>query len=561
MQFTFAFFQNHEFSCHRIFLAASSDYFRALFTHDVEKGTSSRIVLDGISPDGFHNLLQYMYTHELTIDLENILDVLEAADFLQFRPVVEKCALMLLQHITTFNCLALHQIGESHLCSALADAAYNFILRNFDDISQTKEFLHLGQESLVGYVKDDHLQIKNDARLLESICQWITFDFEGRKDALWQLMQYVDLPSIDKYKLREITSVNDNIKELFKEITKEHEQMDEGNLLPAKSALKKRPNEVLSIIPKETTASAEGKRKKDILYYCLKELKWKVLTEIPFNDRVAYDVAVLDNDMYFTGGTEYNLALDEVMVYSVKCDYWVQLPSMIKCRSHHSSASMGGILYVVGGRNQEEARWESRTITLRNDAEEYDPKSAQWTLLPQHMDISGVGRAAVIPLDGKLFVIGGTMEIEDPTSKQGSPSKQVHMGPMYYDVHKKSWFDLDINDSLVNMKIAVSVGDCLAYDGCILLIDEDLKGKRMAVFNPVSGELSKFIRTHGTHRFGGYTTQGNVLYLTGGVAGIFKTHDLVHYQDLTEPEGAWRVLTPLPDAYSHHACVSIFKTL
>ena len=539
-------------------LAASSDYFKALFAHDGEKNTTENIVLDSISPNGFKHLLTYMYTHQLQIDVENILDILETADFLQFRPIVEKCSSILLQHLTIENCLALHQMGEAHLCRALADAAYKFILRNFEQISQTKEFLHLGLESLVGILKDEYVQIRDEAKLLESLCAWLFFDIERRKFALWELVQYVDLPSIDRYKLKEITSLNKQIMELFKDITKEYQSTDDGSLVQTKSQLKKRPTEVLAIVPREITVF-DFNRNKEILYYCQRELKWKTLTNIAFKDRHSYDVAVLDNDIYFTGGIEHNLTLNEVMVYSVKVDDWLKRRQMIKCRSHHSSTAMAGKVYVVGGRNLEEARWESRTITLRNDGEEFDPRSNQWTLLAEQLSISGIGRASVVPLDGKLFVIGGTTEIEN--TNQGSSSRKAQMTAMYYDPLKKSWYDLKIGGTLERMKIAVSVGDCLPYQGCILLIDEDLRGKRMAVFNPVSGEVQPFIHTHGSHKFAGYALQGHVLYLTGGVAGIFKTHDLVHYQDLTDPEGTWRVLTPLPNNYSHHACVSIFKVL
>ena len=551
-------FQGEIFPCHKVVLAASSDYFKALFAHDGEKSGSENIVLDGISPNGFKHLLTYMYTHQLEIDVENILDILEAADFLQFRSIVEKCSSMSLQHITIENCLALHQIGEAHSCRALADAVYNFIMRNFEKISQSKEFLHLGLESLLGFLKDEHLQIKDEAKLLENLCAWMAFDIERRKSALWELVQCVDLPSIDKYKLKEITSMDQQIMELFKDIAKEYENTDDGSFIQAKSQLKKRPTEVLAIIPREITVS-DFNRNKEILYYCPRELKWKTLTGISFKDRQSYDVAVLDNDIYFTGGIQYNLTLDEVMVYSVKTDEWLKCRPMIKCRSHHSSAAMAGKVYVVGGRNLEEARWESRTIILRNDGEEFDPRSNQWTLLAEQLSISGIGRAAVVPLDDKLFVIGGTMETEG--TNQGSSSRKAQMATMYYDSLKKSWHDLEIGDTLERMKIAVSVGDCLPYEGCILLIDEDLRGKRMAVFNPVSGQVHTFIRTHGSHKFAGYALQDHVLYLTGGVAGIFKTHDLVHYQDLTDPEGTWQILTPLPSNYSHHACVSIFKVL
>ena len=148
------------------------------------------------------------------------------------------------------------------------------------------------------------------------------------------------------------------------------------------------------------------------------------------------------------------------------------------------------------------------------------------------------------------------------TSRTNQGSRKTPMNVACYDIHRKSWEELqEVAEQLERMKISVSAGDCLPYEGCILLIDEDLRGKRMAAYNPVSGEVKPFVRTHGSHKFGGYQFQGHVLYLTGGVAGIFKTHDLVHYQDLTEPEGTWRVLTPLPEELSHHACVSVFKVL
>ena len=76
-------------------------------------------------------------------------------------------------------------------------------------------------------------------------------------------------------------------------------------------------------------------------------------------------------------------------------------------------------MYVVGGRNLEEARWESRTITLRNDGEEFDPQSNQWTLLAEQLSISGTGRASVVPLDGKLFVIVKVAEFPKLALKHG----------------------------------------------------------------------------------------------------------------------------------------------
>ena len=151
------------------------------------------------------------------------------------------------------------------------------------------------------------------------------------------------------------------------------------------------------------------------------------------------------------------------------------------------------------------------------------------------------------------------MTYQDPRTSE--EQRRVHLGAWSYDLQTKTWNDLDLGDSLETMKVAVSLGDCLTYQGLLILIDEDLRGKRMVVYNPVSGRLERFIRSHGHHRFGGYAMQGDSLFCTGGVAGMFKTHDLVHCQDFSDPEGTWKPVSPLPQPLSHHACVNVHKKL
>ncbi len=543
--------QDETFECHRVILAAVSPYFRALFQHNRDTGVTSDTVRLEMSPTGFGLLLQFMYTHELKIDLENILDVLDAADFLQFRPIVEKCCSVLLQHINSHNCLTLHQIAEGHLCKGLAEATRSFILRNFEDVCRTEEFLRLDKDTLAEFVGDERLQVESEASLLKSVCNWICFDFESRKKDIWELIQKVRVFAIDKYELRTILCNDKRLEKITTDIVKEHDRNDDGSLTPAASGKSGRPKEVLVVVPRDTSAS-DGQRKTDIWYHCRKEEKWKSLTQTPFINRMNHDVAVLNNEIYLTGGVEYNLTLDQVMVFSVKDKHWSEFPAMRMCRSDHSSAALAGKLYVVGGVNQFKTKWNTASA-VRNDAEVFDPESEQWTLLPGEIRLSSVGKVAVVPLDRRLFVIGGTATAKPNASPQG------RTGVVCFDVDKNVWCNIPTNKSLEDMNMTVSIGDCLQFEGCILLIDEDLRGKRMAVFNPVTGLLHWFIHTHGSHRFGGYAIQGNKLFLTGGVAAVFKTHDMVHYQDLGDPEGTWKHFSPLPKPYSHHACVLVSK--
>ncbi|KAM4665065.1 zinc finger and BTB domain-containing protein 7B isoform 1-T2 [Discoglossus pictus] len=81
-----------EYRTHRAVLAASSHYFRKLFT-GIQPGVPPRDVchLDFLKPDALGALLDFAYTATLTISNANMRDVLRAARLLEIPCVVEAC--------------------------------------------------------------------------------------------------------------------------------------------------------------------------------------------------------------------------------------------------------------------------------------------------------------------------------------------------------------------------------------------------------------------------------------------------------------------------------------
>ena len=49
---------------HRLVLSAASDYFSAMFTHDLQEATQEEIRMKDVDPEALASLLQYMYTGE-----------------------------------------------------------------------------------------------------------------------------------------------------------------------------------------------------------------------------------------------------------------------------------------------------------------------------------------------------------------------------------------------------------------------------------------------------------------------------------------------------------------
>ncbi|XP_078526131.1 zinc finger and BTB domain-containing protein 7B [Lissotriton helveticus] len=84
--------QGLEYRTHRAVLAASSHYFKKLFTSGSPGTTHSVCELDFLQPDALGALLEFAYTATLTISNSNMREVLRAAKLLDIPCVVEACA-------------------------------------------------------------------------------------------------------------------------------------------------------------------------------------------------------------------------------------------------------------------------------------------------------------------------------------------------------------------------------------------------------------------------------------------------------------------------------------
>ena len=74
--------------------------------------------------------------------------------------------------------------------------------------------------------------------------------------------------------------------------------------------------------------------------------------------------------IYVTGGSYQTEPVNSVYVYDPQADTWTQLASMSIARRLHTSAAVGGKLYVFGG-------YGAGSVRL-STAEVYDPASDSW---------------------------------------------------------------------------------------------------------------------------------------------------------------------------------------
>ncbi|XP_074072398.1 zinc finger and BTB domain-containing protein 44 isoform X3 [Macrotis lagotis] len=84
--------QDKIFRAHKVVLAACSDFFRTKLVGQAEDDNKNVLDLHHVTVTGFIPLLEYAYTATLSINTENIIDVLAAASYMQMFSVASTCS-------------------------------------------------------------------------------------------------------------------------------------------------------------------------------------------------------------------------------------------------------------------------------------------------------------------------------------------------------------------------------------------------------------------------------------------------------------------------------------
>ena len=154
---------------------------------------------------------------------------------------------------------------------------------------------------------------------------------------------------------------------------------------------------------------------------------WHSAPSLP-TPRGMLGAAIVEDVIYVVGGTTWPSAAAEdlllVEAFHLKRGKWFARASMLTGRSNAAVASVGGFLYVIGGRSGRDG------IAARvSSVERYDPSTDTWTEMSP-MPTPRNAHAAVVH-DGLIYVMGG-----DSGPPNGSKTIAV---VEVYEPAKDSW--------------------------------------------------------------------------------------------------------------------------
>lgn len=366
----------------RNILAAASPYIRTKLNYNPPKedGSIYTIELQGISVSIMNQILEYIFSGEISLSEDTIQDMVQAADLLLLTDLKSLCCQFLESCICADNCIGIRLFSLHYCLHHVHHAATEFLQTHFRDVAVTEEFLEMPPERVCELLAMEKLNVGSEKHVLEAAVRWLGHDLEDRRVHMKEVMSSVWVQGLDTSYLREQMLGEP----LMREVVREYCQAPLGG------------------------APLQGEE----LLAAFKPRGYsECIVTVGGEDRATRKLSAAARCM--------------CPLYDLNKQLWIELEPMSTPRTGHGAVTAEGYLFVIGGMD------ESRTVL--SSGEKYDPESNTWSAIPP------MNRArqnfGIVELDGMVYVLGGendemellSMEVFDPHFKTWTTQTNMTM--------------------------------------------------------------------------------------------------------------------------------------
>lgn len=159
--------------CHKNVLAATSVYFKAMFTLGLSETLQDEVDLNEVEYEAVRDLVEYAYTGQLRITQDSVQSLLSTSALFQILPVVKACAKFLESQLDDSNCIGIYHFAQSHECKGLANRAKEVMEKKFPEVCKSEEFLSLPLERVRSIIQSNDLNVDSEEVIFNAIISWV----------------------------------------------------------------------------------------------------------------------------------------------------------------------------------------------------------------------------------------------------------------------------------------------------------------------------------------------------------------------------------------------------
>ena len=457
---------NTSFPAHRLVLACYSPFFERLFQTPMKEQYEGTVNLDELDGEAVKLLIEYMYVGSMTINQDNVFNLLATANFLQMDEACQFCFDFLKGVISIENWYKILSTLSLYENDSVLKQLYQFIWENFDNITKCDHFKALTIQKLTPIVQNLSRNVVKETSIYDAIIGWIRHDESNRKNAICELLLLVDLHKLPSDFLEDVVAtdpvVNDNnecLKTVMSAITKQFKEMrlrERGSKLISVGGANN-PCTVLEIYNFSGSAksvypdlpspayhskslglngyiySIGGSSESDIeedteitnKVYRMgvnhSEMKWEEVC--PLNKgRFAMGAAVFKDCLVVAGGVNDKNDFSQKEEYFIPTlNKWQQISKLNQKRIFNELVSSNGCLFALGGYDGDQSL---------SSMEKLSDLDGKWEAVESMNEPRGW--LAAVNCEGEIFAIGGHKENSD---REDVALKSVEK----YNAVKRQW--------------------------------------------------------------------------------------------------------------------------
>ncbi|XP_011441284.3 kelch-like protein 3 [Magallana gigas] len=493
-----------EFTGHKVVLCGCSPYLCAMFTNGMLESEKAQIEIQGLESWAMGELIEFMYTSVIEINVDNVEGILQGASLLGLHQLRKMCATFLQSQLTASNCLGIHGLADMYMCGELESASRHFINENFLEVIHCEEFMQLSCDRLITLLKSDTIRVNKENEVMEAVCNWIQWDPDSRFSEACRLLPHVKLPLLEISYLENVVVQSEFVKNcakcqllISKAITTLHDSTSLQLIRPRAMPI--------SIYVLGGRNSSDCQLSSMERYDFLRD-QWSHVSNMNIA-RTAVGACSIDGMLYAVGGEcalvdtqEDTLYLRCVECYDPVLRQWVPKPDMKVARSFVAVAGVGKYLYAIGG----EDRSTSYSIM-----EKYDINTETWSFGPNmKRKRSGAG---VCVCDGKIYVAGGY-------------DKTLHMDRASVECYDPSTDDWTFVTEMEKARSGLSL---IAIDHNIYMIGGRYKTADQYFdvaerYNTITNQWTTLWSMNQPRAWPGIAVYDGKIYLIGGFDGSYR---------------------------------------
>ena len=190
--------KDKELTAHKAVLAAASPFFLSLLTSDMRESKEHliRIELEEATAYVMEDLLQYVYTGNVSVTEENAHNLMATADYLLLPGLKTVVGRYLIEILTTENCVFNYYFADKYDCVDLKEKAREMVKSNFSAVMETDDFLSLDIKQVMEWVSSDDITVSAEEEVFKGIVKWVSHNRREREAEFPALLRQVRLVSI-----------------------------------------------------------------------------------------------------------------------------------------------------------------------------------------------------------------------------------------------------------------------------------------------------------------------------------------------------------------------------